>query len=163
MNAYKETRLFTGKAARHSSRVTFVDIRIAAPRLKLFGKVSFIITQLKLESCRYNQDPPLTCKGMDETCTDETCEKKIESLAVESSSHERTSDAKNLQDDEDDERVKRGGEIILSADFGAYRSTRSVSSSDAIACRDCKGTSPNLSNCNSGKSVFFFNFYRALS
>jgi len=93
---------------------------------------------------------------MDETCTDETCKKKIENLA-ETSNHERTSDAKNLQDDEDNERAKQG-EIILSEDFGAYQSTRSVSSTNAIACYDSKETSPKLSNFNLGKSIFFFNF-----
>lgn len=122
-------------------------------RLKLFGKVSFIIAQLKLESCRYNQDPPRTCKGMDETSDDETCKEKIEDLADELS-HTWTNDAKNRQNDEDDEKTKRG-EIILSSDFCAYQLTRTISPSD---CRDSKETSLKLSNLNLSKSIFFFNF-----
>lgn len=132
------------------------DARVTALRLKLFGKVSFIIAQLKLESCRYNQDPPRTCKGMDETSKDEMCKEKIEDLANELSNNERTSHANNLQNDEDDEKAKRG-EIILNSDFCAYQLTRTISSSD---CHDSKETSLKLSNLNLSKSIFFFyNFY----
>lgn len=136
----KETnRLFTDKSAYHSSR--FESLR----RDSNFGKVSFIITQLKLESCRYNQDPPLTCKGMDETCKDETCKEKIENLD-ESSNNKRTNDAKNLQDDKDDKRAKLE-EIILSADICTHQSTRTV---PLLNCRGSKEISSKLSNLNSG-------------
>lgn len=87
---------------------------------------------------------------MDETCKDETCKEKLEDLADESSNNKRTSDAKNVQDDEDDEKAKRG-EIILNADFCAYQLTSTVPSSD---CCDFKETLPKLSNLNSGKSYF---------
>ncbi|XP_039303901.1 uncharacterized protein LOC105201438 isoform X2 [Solenopsis invicta] len=88
-------------------------------------------------------DPPHTCKGMDETCQDETCEEKLEDLADESSNNEGTSDAKDLQDDEgDDEKAKRG-EIILNADFCAYQLTSTVPSS---GCCDSKETSLKISN-----------------
>ncbi|XP_071565666.1 uncharacterized protein [Temnothorax nylanderi] len=90
-------------------------------------------------------DPPLTCKGMDEARKDETCEKTIESLADELSNNERTSEAKNLQDDEDDVKAERG-EIIFDADFCAYQSTKTVPSSDS---RDSKEISLKLSNLNS--------------
>ncbi|XP_077258155.1 uncharacterized protein LOC143895152 isoform X2 [Temnothorax americanus] len=90
-------------------------------------------------------DPPLTCKGLDETRKDETCEETIESLADELSNNERTSEAKNLQDDENDEKAERG-EIIFDADFCAYQSTKTVPSSDS---RDSKGISSKLSNLNS--------------
>ncbi|KYM97178.1 hypothetical protein ALC62_12124 [Cyphomyrmex costatus] len=126
-------------------RKTFQSLR----RSKLFGKVSFIITQLKLESCRYNQDPPRTCKGMDETC-----KKKLEDLADESLNNKRRSDAKNLQDDKDDENIKRG-DTILSAEFCAYQLTKTIPSS---VCPDSKETPLKLLNSNSGKSIFFFNF-----
>jgi len=85
------------------------------------------------------------------------CKEKIEDLADESS-NKRTNEPKNLQDDEDDEKAKRG-EIILSADFCAYQLTRTVPSD----CRDSKETSPKLSNSNSGKSIKillqFYNFH----
>ncbi|XP_011694484.1 PREDICTED: uncharacterized protein LOC105453902 [Wasmannia auropunctata] len=93
-----------------------------------------------LESCRYNQDPPRTCEGMDETCRE-----KIEDLADESSYNERTSDAKNFRDDEDDAKAKRG-EIISREDFCAYQLATTVPSPD---CRDSEETSPKLSNLNS--------------
>ncbi|KYQ54119.1 hypothetical protein ALC60_06991 [Trachymyrmex zeteki] len=125
-------------------RKTFQSLR----RSKFFGKVSFIITQLKLESCRYNQDPPHTCKGMDEMCKE-----KPEDLADESSNNERTSDAKNLRDDEDDEKTKRG-DIILSAEFCAYQLTKTI---PASVCPDSKEISSKLLNLNSGKFIFFFN------
>ncbi|XP_018375393.1 PREDICTED: uncharacterized protein LOC108769092 isoform X2 [Trachymyrmex cornetzi] len=83
-------------------------------------------------------DPPRTCKGMDETCKE-----KPEDLADESS--KGTNDAKNLQDDEDDEKTKRG-DIILSAEFCAYQLTKTVPSS---VCSDSKETSSKLLNLNS--------------
>ncbi|XP_018351787.1 PREDICTED: uncharacterized protein LOC108754165 isoform X3 [Trachymyrmex septentrionalis] len=85
-------------------------------------------------------DPPRTCKGMDETYKE-----KPEDLADESLNNERTSDAKNLQDDEDDEKTKRG-DIILSAEFCAYQLTKTVPSS---VYPDSKETSSKLLNLNS--------------
>ncbi|XP_011873772.1 PREDICTED: uncharacterized protein LOC105565299 isoform X2 [Vollenhovia emeryi] len=93
-------------------------------------------------------DPPLTCKGMDETCKDETCKEKIENLADESSNNERTGDAKSLQDDEDDEKAKRR-EAILSTDCCAYQATRTIPSLDR---HDSKEISSQLSNLNSKNS-----------
>ncbi|XP_018052481.1 PREDICTED: uncharacterized protein LOC108689971 isoform X1 [Atta colombica] len=89
-------------------------------------------------------DPPRTCKGMDETCKE-----KPEDLADESSNNERTSDAKNLRDDEDDEKTKRG-DIILSAEFCAYQLTKTVPSS---VCPDSKETSSKLLNLNLDNKV----------
>ena len=84
---------------------------------------------------------------------DETYKEKPEDLADESLNNERTSDAKNLQDDEDDEKTKRG-DIILSAEFCAYQLTKTVPSS---VYPDSKETSSKLLNLNSGKYIFFFN------
>lgn len=84
------------------------------------------------------------------------CKEKIENLTDESCANDVwTSDAKNLRCEEDDEKAKQK-EIVLSADFCSCQLTRTeVSSSN---CRDSKEISPKLSNLNSGRSIFFFNF-----
>lgn len=115
-------------------------------RLKLFGKVSFIIAQLKLASCRYNQDSPRTwTKEMNET-------RKIEDLADESLNNGQTSDAENLQDDKNDQEAKKE-KIILSTDFCTYQLAKTISSSDR---RDSTEILSKLSNSNLGKMFFFY-------
>ncbi|XP_036145203.1 uncharacterized protein LOC105831337 isoform X2 [Monomorium pharaonis] len=86
-------------------------------------------------------DPPHTCKGLDETR-----EEKLQDLADESSNNERTSEARGLQDDEDDERAKERREIILNADFCAYQLTSTVPLRERC---DSEETLSKLSNLNS--------------
>lgn len=119
------------QSARHSSHLL---------RLKVFGKVSFIITQLKLASCRYNQDSSCTCKEMNETG-------KIEDPADESNNQQTNFDADNLQDGENHEKAERK-KIILSTDHCTYQLARTLSSPD---CRDSKEASPKLSKLDLSK------------
>lgn len=117
-------------------------------KLKLFGKVSFIIAQLKLASCRYNQDSPRTwTKEMNET-------RKIEDFADESSNNGQTSDTEVLRDDKN--QGAKNEKIILSTDFCTYQLARTITSLDR---RDSMETLSKLSNSNLGKRVFFSNFY----
>jgi len=110
-------------------------------RLKFFGKVSFIIAQLKLASCRYNQDSSHTCKETNETG-------KIEDPADKSNS-ERISDAEDLQDGENNGEAERK-KVIHGTDYCTYQLTRTSSSPD---CHDSKEASSKLSSLNSGMFV----------
>lgn len=143
----KRNKLFT-KNIFFSNRKNLRDSRIIVLKLKLFGKVSFIIAQLKLASCRYNQDSP-------RTWTKETNEtRKIEDLADESSNNEQTSDTEDLQDNRNDQKAKKE-KIILSTDFCTYQLARTISPSDH---RDSTETLSKLSNSNLGKMKKFFYF-----
>ncbi|EZA57224.1 hypothetical protein X777_01830 [Ooceraea biroi] len=97
--------------------------------------VSFIIAQLKLASCRYNQDSTRTCKEMTET-------RKIEDPA-DKSNNEQTSNNEDLQDEENNEKAERK-KIILSTDHCTYQLARTLSSSNC----DSKEDSLKLSNLN---------------
>lgn len=115
-------------------------------KLKLYGKVSFIIAQLKLASCRYNQDSPRTwTKEMNET-------RKIEDFANESSNNGQTSDTENFRDDKHNQEAKRE-KIILSTDFCTYQLATTIPSSDR---RDSIKVLSKLSNSNLGKTCVFF-------
>lgn len=113
------------------------DTRITLFRLKLFGKVSFIIAQLKLASCRYNQDSPRTCKRMNET-------RKIEDSADEPS-NERKNDA----DNRDAENVK-SEKTTPNADSHTYQLVTMLSPPD---CRSSKEVPSNVSDLNLGKFI----------
>lgn len=110
--------------------------------------------ELKLASCRYNQDSPRTCQGMNET-------REIEKLAKASEPNiERTGDVENFpekdekeeEEEEDGRKAKDARKMTLlgSGDSSARKSTNtSLSSSDR---RDFTETeSPKLSNSNTGK------------
>lgn len=105
-------------------------------RLKLFGKVSFIIAQLKLASCRYNQDSPRTCERMNET-------KKIENPAGEPN-NERENDMKHHQDAED---VKSEEKML---DAGSHTDLLATLSN----CCNSRETSSNVSTLNLGKFAY---------
>lgn len=137
--------MFTKKYSLANSR----DARIIMLKLKLFGKVSFIIAQFKLASCRYNQDSRTWTKEMNET-------RKIEDFADESSNSGQriTSDTEDLRDDKNQE--AKNEKIILSTDFCTYQLTRTITPSDR---RDSMETLSKLSNSNLGKTyVFFYSF-----
>lgn len=115
-------------------------------KLKLYGKVSFIIAQLKLASCRYNQDSPRTwTKEMNET-------EKIEDLADESSNNGQMSDTEDLQDDKNEIKKEK---IILSTDFCTYQLTDIKPISDR---HDSTETLSKLSKSNLGKMFFLILF-----
>lgn len=129
-----------------SNRQNLRDARIIVLKLKLYGKVSFIIAQLKLASCRYNQDSPRTwTKEMNETG-------KIEDLVDESSSNGQTSDTEDLQDDKNDQETKKE-KIILSTDFCTYQLTNPISDR-----HDSTETLSKLSKSNLGKMFSFYSF-----
>lgn len=103
--------------------------------------------ELKLASCRYNQDSPRTCEGMNET-------RKIEELANEPII-ERTSDAENLRDNEENDET--AVERNTSADSSDCKSAKIADRRDSVE------TSPKLSNLDPGKlekkfTNFLYNF-----
>ncbi|KAL0104083.1 hypothetical protein PUN28_017050 [Cardiocondyla obscurior] len=87
-------------------------------------------------------DPSLTCKGMDETSKDETCE-EIENLAKEQLINEPPDNAKNFQNDKDDEKTKQD-EIIFSPDFCIYQLRETMLPN----CHDAKEISSKSLNLN---------------
>lgn len=114
---------------------------------RTFWKIKcFIVAQLKLASCRYNQDSPRACRRMNGT-------RRLEDEPADEPNHERGScGAEERQDDKDDD--EKSGKTTSSADSHTYQSARTLSLSD---CRDSGEISPNLSNLNLGE-FFCTNF-----
>lgn len=109
--------------------------------------------ELKLASCRYNQDSPRTCQGMNET-------REIEKLAKASEPNiERTGDVENLsEEDEEEDREEDGRKAkdtrkmtLLGSGHSSARKSTNTSLSSSDRCDFTETESSKLSNSNTGK------------